>query len=84
MNNGYHGSVIITDRDDSYFVRTAQTRPVSPDLDANGPLQLSVCGCTCVTHLTLKCFVSNGQLDIRTGVTAALLCRLLGNKRGRY
>lgn len=36
---------------------------------------------TSITHLTLKCFVSNSHLDIRTGFAATLLCRLLENKR---
>lgn len=33
------------------------------------------------THLTLQSLVSNGQLDKRTGLTAALLCRLSDNKK---
>lgn len=36
---------------------------------------------TYMTHLTLKRFVSNSELDIRRGFTATLLSRLLENKR---
>lgn len=32
-------------------------------------------------HLTLQSLVSNGQLDERIGLTAALLCRLSDNKK---
>lgn len=36
------------------------------------------------THFTLKRFMSNGELDIRAWLTAALLGRLSDNRRGSH